>query len=190
MEKRNVTISGNVTELQEFVTYEITQLRMEPDYIRSKIYTLYTYTARGRIHWIMHPRFPEALEIYRSHQDKSRGPLLFPSGLWVKTHGLRKCLRRLEGFLDTLLVYVSPLFSSLIHSYGCIRKYRAIRIGCIRKYISMGQLELAVLKTIISLKMMRPCMILLKLFIHCLRNFASADRAPSRMTSIGHSLLL
>ena len=138
----------------------------------------------------MTKRFPKALEIYRSHQDKSRGPLLFPSGLWVKTHGLRKCLRHLEGFLDTLLVYVSPLFSSLIHSYGCIRKYRAIRIGCIRKYISMGQLELAVLKTIISLKMMRPCMILLKLFIHCLRNFASADRAPSRMTSIGHSLLL
>lgn len=56
MEKRNVTISGNVTELQEFVTYEITQLRMDPDYIRSKIYTLYTYTARGGIHWVMHPR--------------------------------------------------------------------------------------------------------------------------------------
>jgi len=34
MERRNVTIGGNVTEVQEFVTYDITQLRMAPDYIR------------------------------------------------------------------------------------------------------------------------------------------------------------
>ena len=34
-ERRNVTIGGNVTELQEFVTYDITQLRMDPEYIRS-----------------------------------------------------------------------------------------------------------------------------------------------------------
>ena len=132
MEKRNVTIGGNLTELQEFVTYEITQLRMDPDYIRSQIYTLYTYTARGGIHWVMHPWFPKALEIYRSHQDKSWGPLEFPSGLWVKTNGLGKSPRRQEGFLDTSLVYVSPIFSSLIHSSGCIRKYEAIRIGSVK----------------------------------------------------------
>ena len=35
MERRNVTIGGNVTEVLEFVTYDITQLRMDPDYIRS-----------------------------------------------------------------------------------------------------------------------------------------------------------
>ena len=35
LERRNVTIGGNVTEVQEFVTYDITQLRMAPDYIRS-----------------------------------------------------------------------------------------------------------------------------------------------------------
>ena len=38
MERRNVTIGGNVTEVQEFVTYDITQLRMDPVYIRSKKY--------------------------------------------------------------------------------------------------------------------------------------------------------
>ena len=38
MEMRNVTIGGNVTELQELVTYDITQLRMDPDYIRSQNY--------------------------------------------------------------------------------------------------------------------------------------------------------
>ena len=38
MEMRNVTIQGNVTELQELVTYDITQLRMDPDYIRSQKY--------------------------------------------------------------------------------------------------------------------------------------------------------
>ena len=38
MEMRNVTIGGNVTELQELVTYDITQLRMDPDYIRSQKY--------------------------------------------------------------------------------------------------------------------------------------------------------
>ena len=33
-ELRNVTIAGNVTESQEFVTYNITDLRMDPKYIR------------------------------------------------------------------------------------------------------------------------------------------------------------
>ena len=34
-ELRNFTIDGNVTELQGVVTYDITELRMDPIYIRS-----------------------------------------------------------------------------------------------------------------------------------------------------------
>ena len=33
-EMRNITINGNVTELREVVTYDITELRMDPNYIR------------------------------------------------------------------------------------------------------------------------------------------------------------
>ena len=33
-EMRNVTMDGNVTELQGVVTYDITELRMNPNYIR------------------------------------------------------------------------------------------------------------------------------------------------------------
>ena len=33
-EMRNITIDGNVTELQGVVTYDITELRMNPNYIR------------------------------------------------------------------------------------------------------------------------------------------------------------
>ena len=33
-EMRNITIDGNVTELQGVVTYDITELRMDPNYIR------------------------------------------------------------------------------------------------------------------------------------------------------------
>ena len=34
-EMRNITTDGNVTELQGVVTYDITELRMNPNYIRS-----------------------------------------------------------------------------------------------------------------------------------------------------------
>ena len=33
-EMRNITIDGNVTELRGVVTYDITELRMDPNYIR------------------------------------------------------------------------------------------------------------------------------------------------------------
>ena len=33
-EMRNITTDGNVTELQGVVTYDITELRMDPNYIR------------------------------------------------------------------------------------------------------------------------------------------------------------
>ena len=34
-EMQNITTDGNVTELQGVVTYDITELRMDPNYIRS-----------------------------------------------------------------------------------------------------------------------------------------------------------
>ena len=100
MERRNVTIGGNVTEVQEFVTYDITQLRMDPDYIRSQIYTLYiytTYTTRvGIIGLYISEKFP------RGSQVKSRGLLGFPLGLGVQNSRPREISQALGWISQNL----------------------------------------------------------------------------------------
>ena len=108
MERRNVTIGGNVTEVQEFVTYDITQLRMDPDYIRSWIYIVYfnnTLPEEGLLGYISPRNFPEALKW--NLEDSWDFP-------WVsgcRTHGLEKYLRHWDGFPRTLLVMVEHRYN-------------------------------------------------------------------------------